>query len=342
MINVLGTDAPDVNPLAAKFPSDLGVDFIIDHEIASLHAQQGTSRHNESLQRRLAAAVDVVSLIEAIDQRASVTTHDPERKREWARIRQLLPSSASRPDLATASEVLLPWFAAAAEFAMVRVRGAKPLAHGAGALVGNLLEPAVFGCLALARQGLRKLLDPSAPVPLAAPLPPMPGRATSGPGPIDIFEVGELTNPFSGLGHKEVRARLGALESRVRWHWIHGPTFEHPQSAPTARVFEACLEQDPAGLWPRAAQLFKAAIALRMGQHAQLLEGLGWPKKVSKAMARSESKEIKERVAGEAWLLDACGVPPVRPAFAIGRRLFAGEQAYDDLVAHVQQLTASR
>jgi hypothetical protein len=341
MTSVLGTDAPDVDPLAARFPSDLGVDFIIDHAIAGLHVPPGAPLGNRSLRRQLASSKDVAGLLAAIEVQSKVAVHDDDRKREWVRIQQLLPSSAAPPALAAAADALAPWFTAAAELAMVPVRRAPPLAYGAGAPVGNLLDPAVFGCLALARQGLRQLLDPTAPVPLAAPLPPVPGRVTSGSGPIDVFEVGELTNPFSGLGHQAVRARLGALDGRVRWHWVHGPSFEHPQSAPSARIFEASLEQDPEGLWPRAGQLYKAAIALRNGQYARVLEGLGWPKKVAKALARAESREIKERVSREAWRLDACGVPSTRPAFVIGRRLFAGEQCYDELVAHVQQRLAA-
>lgn len=319
MTSVLGWDAPTVDPFAADRLIDLGVDFLIDRRIASLLEAPGSGRDHKGLRRRFSRTKSVADYIDITGQ-------------ALARTRDLLPSRATA--VPALPDAMQPWFDATA-LMVTESLGDKHYnrALSLGLQVMDASEP--LTALAYARQGLRQLLDPAAPLLLAAPLVPTAGRVADGPGPVAVFEIGEPTHPFASQGHADARAALGPLKDQVRWHWIYGPSHEHAQSLAACCLVEAALEQDPTGLWTHAPDLMKQAMYLRLGHFEEVLRVIRWPADPRRAVARAQSDDIKARVERDLALLDAVGVPEIRPAFVVGRRVFAGRDAYSALAAAI-------
>jgi hypothetical protein len=328
MTTVLGWDAPDVDPLAATRLIDLGVDYWIDRAIARLLAPERApagDRHLAMLIARIGDTRTYLDVLRSLIER-NARVRGPI---EWQMYAAALPADATPvPALADAMQPVFErlWRTVEQHF------GDKELGRESTVRIQDTPAKDQVGLLALARQGLRKLVAPDAPVPLAAPLVPAPGRPTDGWGTIDVFEIGEPTHAFCWQGHEAARARLG---DRVRWHWLHGPSHEHAQSFPTCAVIEAAIDQEPGGLWPHALPLLKHALHWRLGEFAEILPRLHWPSDPQRALLDATLEPIRARVLRDAWLLDAVGVPEIRPAFVVGRRLFAGRDAYDDLAGEV-------
>lgn len=332
MTSVLGTGAPDVDPLEAARLCDLGMDFLIDRELACVATPYPMPGSNKPL------AGDLAALRTADDLLATAGRHmrsaaQMQRSPEWTELAALLPPAGT--PAAALPDALQPWFDAVAARARARL-GDKPYHQDVSFLLQLGTITRHLNALAYVRQGVRRLLDPRAPVPLAGPLVPAPGRPTEGAGPVDVFEIVEPTHPFCWQGHADARAMLGPAAAHVRWHWVHGVSHEHARTLAGVCLVEAALEQD-ARLWQGGPALLRQVMALRLGHFEEALRAARWPADPARAAARAGSDEIKARVQRDLSLIDAVGVPEVRPAFAVGRRILAGRDAPAALAAAVME-----
>lgn len=191
---------------------------------------------------------------------------------------------------------------------------------------------AVLTALALVRQATARWRGETAPM-LAAPLRPratIPPRGPTASGAMpEIVEIGDLGEPFSRLAHERVHRELSDLlgpGGRLRWRWLYcaSPPFL-PASHRLGAVAEAVLARAPDRFWPVVDALARPDPAAAVALARAALAAAG----ADPALADPPppGMPLPEGLLRDRQVADACGLPTLRPLFAIGRRLFAGLDA---------------
>jgi hypothetical protein len=337
MTDVLGRNVPAVDLDGAVRLIDFGIDLLVDRDIAAMLEPPESGRGNRYLTRKLAATTSPAAYLHELRVSCTGLARMAARSGgdfDWAALGARLPAERSATQLVAAME---PWFGEVAEDARRTLGDRVYNRHVSFALQSGRINRHL-SVLSYARQGLRRLLDPAAPILLAAPLTAAPGRLPSRADGLDVFAIVEPTHPFAYEGLAAARRAFGPLADHVRWNWIHGPAYEHPRSFDACCAVEAAIEVEPDGLWPHADALLRQVVAFRLGQLGDALRLAGWPHDPSAAIARAGEAASRDRVQRDLAMLDAVGVPEARPAFVIGRRVFAGRDAHAAFAAAVAAL----
>jgi hypothetical protein len=318
------------HPALIRRLRDLPLDYLIDHKIARLLPPVDWPLHDRFLAQSLAAAADRASLVAAVEEiadSAAIHLADPAPLEEAL---ALLPSPEGEgaPDFG-------PWAAATGRLLLAAL-GEAP--HDpALPLEAQLPLPAATyrSALALARQGARRLAG-DATILLPAPPLPRPEVPADGGGEIEtpeIIEIGDFTDRSAARGHVRARAALAGLP--VRWRWLHGPTGRSEDADSAAGFAEIVREAAPDRFWEAVEKLYRT-YALGETGHVTSLPGV--PAGGADALFLSLDERYQEPVRRDAAMVNVCAVPPVRPAFVIGRKPFLGEGAVDALRAEVERL----
>ena len=296
-----------IHPASALTIADLGIDYLIDRTRAD-RAEHGfdddlvTSGDrpavNEQLRRRLHAA--------------ALVSEDAAWRKEIDSLVRGGPGGS----------------AALGEMVLRRERGRPfdPTQPLAAQLTPD--AQAVLDVLAIERQ-LSIAAQGDIGVPLAAalrPRPTVPPRAPFRPGAVEVVEIGDLGDPFSCRAHTQVYEELGELRQEVSWRWLYCAT---PRSLPASHRAGAIAEQvlalAPEGFWP-VIGTFATNGPDDGSEHAQaVLAAVG----VDPALGRPppDGTPLPAGLLDDRTMATVCGLPQLRPLFAIGRTLFAGTDA---------------
>ncbi|HEY4244388.1 MAG TPA: hypothetical protein VGM88_31455 [Kofleriaceae bacterium] len=321
MTDVLGRWAPPVEFDRVRRLTDFGIDLMIDHAIAVLLEPRESGRQPRALRERIAETPNAAAYVDLLDGLGKLSQRFARHGTDWAAMTALLPAPGADFELGRSME---PWFQAVTADAL-RVLGDKE--YKPRLRLGLQLLPIALhlGKLSFARQALRHLLDPERPVRIAAPLVPALGRPASGTGGIDVFAIIDPTDPFTYQALPAARTALARFGEGIRWHWIHGPGYQSTHTFAACCVVQAAIEAAPEVLWSNADLLLRQVAAFRLGMFEDALRLSGWPIDPSAAVARAATDAVQDRVWRDAAMLDAFGVPGVRPTFVVGRRVFAGD-----------------
>jgi hypothetical protein len=159
---------------------------------------------------------------------------------------------------------------------------------------------------------------------LAAVLRARPQSPRRGDGAIEIVEIGDLQDPFTADAHERVASELADLREHLTWRWIHGPLAHHAHGRRAAELVEAAYAVMPERAWEYTTALCRNRRHIEAGALDRAVRDAPAAERV---IAAFESGSFHAPVEHDLHLLDACGVPPIRPAFALGRRLFTGVSA---------------
>lgn len=187
---------------------------------------------------------------------------------------------------------------------------------------------AILDALAFERQALAAPVGDTG-VPLAAPLRPrtsVPLRGVPRPGALQVVEIGDLGDPFSCLAHDRVYAELGELRECIAWQWLYCATPRSlAESHRAGAVAEQVLELAPDSFWAVVDTL--AARGLGDGsEHAQaVLAAAG----ADPALGRlpPDGASLPLGLLADRTMATVCGLPRIRPLFAVGRTVLVGTDA---------------
>ena len=315
------------HPALARRLRDLPLDYLIDHKIARLLPPADWALHDRLLERRLAEAADRASLVESVESVADSAAIHLEDEAPLEAALALLPSrqGAGVPDFSA-------WTEATGRLLLAALGDgphdpARPLENQL-----SLLPETYRGALALARHGARRLAGDDAILLPASPL-PRPEVPADGEGEIEIIEIGDFADRSAARGHVRARTALAGLP--VRWRWLHGPTGGSEDSDSAAGFAEIVREAAPDRFWEAVEKLYRT-YALGETGHVTRLPGV--PAGGADALFLSLDERYQEPVRRDMAMVNVCAVPPVRPAFVIGRKPFLGDGAVDALRAEVERL----
>jgi hypothetical protein len=307
---------------------DLPLDYLVGHKVARLLQPLGAPLHDRFLIRRLAEVTDQRSLVDTL-RRVTLAVAEIE---EGVEARAVEAAAALLPEDGGAD--LAPWRSAAGELLCAGIADAphdpaEPLEHQL-AMATEMLRTA----LAVDRFA-PGLLSGKAVIELPAPLLVRPELPAEGGGPIVIVEIGDLDDYASAEGHAAARERLADLGDAVSWRWVHGPTGLREQSETAAGFAEIGREADPARFWEAIDLLYRSYARAETGR---VREVPGVPAGSVDALLLALDERYQEPVRRDMVMVNVCAVPPVRPAFVIGRKPFLGEGAVEALRAEVERL----
>ena len=305
---------------------ELGVDFLVDRDIADLLVGEGHPGYPAQLAADVArGSAGPAALLALLRRKSSLAAKLERGPSGEAILRAARLLDAIDADRAVEDD-LAPW-ARALHPLIEELLGDAP--YHLEVPVGVQMRGAglVVRLLAAARQSARRLWRPEEPIPLAAELRPRPEVPFRGAGGITVVEIGVPAQPLAAAAHLRVPPLLGPLAPEVRWGFLHGPDPADPHAMHVAAVLEALRERAPADFWSAADHLATRAGLLLQGPIEAALRH--FPVDAAAVLARAESPEIQALVCRDVAQLRACGVPPLRPAFAVDKRALLGiEQAW--------------
>ena len=326
------------HPLDARCIGDLGIDYLVDRVRADLMLGPGDPGHLPGLARAAAAAQTPPAL------------HDTLRSMLAAAAR-LAAEPAWRQCLESAAGNLgdAPRSAAEAEAALApvgAVLGTMVLEREGGRSY-TITRPldsqlsydanAVLAALALVRHAAARWRGEDG-MTLAAELRPrdaVPPRGPAAEGGLEIVQIGDLGELFSCRAHQRVYRELDALGVRLRWRWLYCASYRFlPASHRAGTLAETVLEHAPGRFWHMIDILATRSLTDALeAARATLAEAGADP---ALAEPAAPGTPLPAGLVRDRQVADACGLPPLRPLFAVGRTLFAGLDAAPRIRDHVR------
>lgn len=299
------------HPADAATVAELGVDYLIDRTRAD-RAEHGFDADPH-------ASPDPRALAETVRARLRAAGELTPDARWRVEIDSLLDAGPTRTQALGAM--------------VLRREGARPF-DPRQPLAANLPPDAqaILDALAIERQGTATPSGDTA-VPLAAPLRPRPGippRGSFRPGAVEVVEIGDLGDSFSCQAHTTVYDGLGDLRDAVRWRWLYCAT---PRTLPASHragaIAEAVADHVPGSFWNVVGTLASRGLDEGSEHATAVLLAAGADPDLGRPPL--DGTPLPPGLLDDRTMATVCGLPRLRPLFAVGRTLFAGTDAADRL-----------
>ncbi len=312
------------HPLEARFISELGVDYLIDRYRARLLLIPDDPLYPRFMQKHLAKIDSQESWLRVLKELSKETANDlglVESSNLHKVINELGKLCRGHESIVK-ENIIRKWASAWYDHLQEEIKGASYRVEVPLRLQLSHRAKCIIQLLAIARQGMAQLAAPDFRPPLAARLKIRPDSPARGDGKIEIVEVGDLQDPFTAQGHEQILTVLNDLPDYIALRWVHGPLSHHKYSIQAGELTEACAELSPQLFWKVIDQLCRRTKLVRIGAFERALQDLD----ISPAFIREtlSSGRFRPKVEHDMNLLNATGVPPIRPAFVVDRELFLG------------------
>lgn len=330
---------PYRHPVFARCLEELGREFLIEHEIARLYTPKGMAGHPMVLLNELERVHDMPSLLATL--RLYSTVHGnylgSQVKHRVEALNDVLGTALAVGD--SPEGTFERWSQGVGEV-LLQKEGERPfdpllILERQFSMGGNGLR----SDMALTRLGLCKVLGQDARVRLPAPVLVREEVPARGSGSVEVVEVGDLVFGGWAGGDRALMDALGDAWSAVRFRWIHGPTGYRAGSLFAAGFAEALREAAPERFWDAIEKIYRWQDDVGERITREVVRDL--PVDPDRVLERATAPDIVAKVHQDQAVVTTCAIPPIRPAFVVGRKLFLGREQYPELAAEVRRLAAT-
>lgn len=329
---------PPRHPVFARCIRDLGTEFLIAHRIARLYTLPGMAGAPRVFLTGLAAIRDMPSLLATLRLNSSLDAKllGAEAKQVVEQLNEALSSDVAKGE---APEAAFERWVQGMGALLLRHEGdrrfdPKILLEQQLSMGGNGLRTD----MALARFGLERVLGREPEVQLPAPVLPRDEVPSRGEGRVEVIELGDLVYGWWAGGEKPLMDALGDARSAVRFRWVHGITGYRAGSVFAAGFAEALREAVPERFWEVIEKIYRWQNDVGARVTREVVRDL--PVDPDAVLARASAPDIMEKVQRDQAMVTTCAIPPIRPAFVVGRKLFLGREKYPELAAEVRRLAS--